>query len=88
MRQAELKKSYEHAYPLYMKRTGGKRLAFLENIQQLQEWLKMVAEGMDTTAVCRNLPSGPQVGFILNSSFKLLVNNHGPNKGVCDNGEQ
>lgn len=62
--QAELKRSYERVYHLYMKRTEGKRLAFLYDTKQLQEWLKMVAEGMDTTAVCRNLPSGPQVGFI------------------------
>lgn len=55
-----------------MKRTEGKRLAFLYDTKQLQEWLKMVAERMDTTAVCRNLPSGPQVGFISEKAGIIL----------------
>ena len=75
MRQAELKKSYELAYPLYMKRTGGKRLAFLENIQQLQEWLKKISPEMDMTEVCDHLPSGPQVAFISKKAGIILAPN-------------
>lgn len=47
-----------------MKLAEGKRLAFFKDTTQLQEWLNKVTDGMDTTEVCRHLPSGPQVGFI------------------------
>lgn len=71
-RQAELRYSYEHAYPLYMKLAEGKRLAFFKDTTQLQEWLNKVTDGMDTTEVCRHLPSGPQVGFISEKAGIIL----------------
>lgn len=63
-RQAQLSRSYEFAYPLYMKRTKGKRLAFFENTKQLQEWLKEISPEVDMTEACHQLPSGSQVAFI------------------------
>ena len=63
-RQAELRHSYEHAYPLYMKRAEGKRLAFFKDTNELKEWLTKISPELDMTEVCHHLPSGPQVGFI------------------------
>lgn len=63
-RQAELRHSYEHTYPLYMKQAEGKRLAFFKDTKQLKKWLTKISPELDITEVCRHLPSGPQVGFI------------------------
>ena len=63
-RKEELNDSYEHAYPIYMERTGGKRLAFFENTSQLTEWLEKVAPELDTEEIIDQLPSGSQVSFI------------------------
>ena len=63
-RHAELRHSYEHAYPLYMKRAKGKRLAFFKDTKELQKWLTKISPELDMTEVCHHLPSGPQVGFI------------------------
>lgn len=62
--KSQLAISYERAYPLYMERTKGKRLAFFENTNQLKGWLKMVSPELDMTEVCHRLPSGSQVAFI------------------------
>ncbi len=56
--------SYKHAYSLYMERTKGKRLAFFENTNQLQDWLKVITPEMDISANIHELPSGAQVAFI------------------------
>lgn len=56
--------SYERAYPLYMERTGGKRLSFFENTAQLKDWLKIISPELDMTEVCHRLPSGSMVAFI------------------------
>ena len=63
-RQAQLSRSYELAYPLYMKRTKGKRLAFFEDTKQLQKWLMKISPEVDMTEVCHQLPNGSQVAFI------------------------
>ena len=63
-RQAELRYSYEHVYPLYMKRAKGKRLTFFKDTKELKEWLTKVSPEWDTSEVCRHLPSSPHVGFI------------------------
>lgn len=63
-RQAELRYSYEHVYPLYMKRADGKRLAFFKDTKELKEWLTKVSPEWDMAEVCRHLPSCPHVGFI------------------------
>ena len=63
-RHAELRYSYEHDYPLYMKRTEGKRLAFFKDTNELKKWLTEISPELDMTEVCHHLPSGPQVGFI------------------------
>ena len=62
--KTQLVVSYERAYPLYMERTKGKRLAFFENTNQLKGWLNMVSPELDMTEVCHRLPSGSQVAFI------------------------
>lgn len=63
-RKRELEVSYEHAYPLYTKRTKGKRMAFFENKSQLMEWLRKVCPEMNMDEMDYKLPSGPQVAFI------------------------
>ena len=63
-RQAQLSRSYELAYPLYMKRTKGKRLAFFEDTKQLQKWLMKISPEVDMTEVCHQLPNESQVAFI------------------------
>lgn len=63
-RQAQLSRSYELAYPLYMERTKGKRLAFFEDTKQLQKWLMKISPEVDMTEVCHQLPNGSQVAFI------------------------
>lgn len=60
----ELEVSYEHAYPLYMERTKGKRMAFFEDKSQLKEWLCKVAPEIDVDEIDDQLPSGSQVAFI------------------------
>lgn len=62
--QAALKKSYEYAYPLYMKRTNGKRLAFFEDTKQLKKWLKEITPEMDMDHLGYQLPIGQQVVFL------------------------
>ena len=63
-RQADLRNSYEHVYSLYMKRTEGKRLAFFKDTEQLQGWLTKISPEFDMTEICRQLPIGPQIGFV------------------------
>lgn len=63
-RKKQLDVSYENAYPLYMERTKGKRMAFFENKTQLKEWLLKVASEMDMDKLDYHLPSGSQVAFI------------------------
>ena len=63
-RKKELKLSYEHAYPLFMERTNGKRLAFFQNTDELKDWLMKISPKMDMTEVIYQLPSGSQVAFI------------------------
>ena len=63
-RNEELKVSYERTYPIYMERTNGKRLAFLENTSQLKDWLKKVAPEIYTEEISNQLPAGAQVAFI------------------------
>lgn len=60
----QLKVSYELAYPMYMERANGKRLAFFENTSQLNDWLKRVAPEIDTEEIGNQLPTGAQVAFI------------------------
>jgi hypothetical protein len=62
--QAALKKSYEYAYPLYMKRTNGKRLAFFEDTKQLKKWLKEITPEMDMDHLGYQLPIGQHVVFL------------------------
>lgn len=91
-RQAELRHSYEHAYPLYMKRTKGKRLAFFKDTKELQKWLTKISPEMDMTEVCHHLPSGPQVGFISEKAgiifapniIHVIKCNYNPYYGKCD----
>lgn len=63
-RSEQLKVSYELAYPMYMERTNGKRLAFFENTSQLNDWLKRVAPEIDTEEIGSQLPTGARVAFI------------------------
>ncbi len=74
-RQAELRYSYEHAYPLYMKRTEGKRLAFFKDTNELKEWLMKISPEFDMTEACHHLPSGPQVGFISEKAGMIFAPN-------------
>ena len=74
-RQAELRYSYEHAYPLYMKRTEGKRLAFFKDTNELKEWLMNISPEFDLTEVCHHLPSCPQVGFISEKAGMIFAPN-------------
>ncbi len=60
----KLEFSYEQAYPLYMERTKGKRMAFFENKNQLKEWLREVLPEMDIDEMDYQLPSSSQVAFI------------------------
>lgn len=62
--QKTLDNSYVHAYPIYMERTKGKRLAFFENILQLEDWLQTVAPEVNPNMVTRKLPAGSQVAFV------------------------
>lgn len=63
-RKEKLKVSYEHTYPVYMERTGGKRMAFFENTSQLKRWLKKVAPEVAPEEICNQLPAGALVAFI------------------------
>ena len=91
-RQEELRLSYEIAYPLYMKRTEGKRLAFFKNTKELKEWLTRISPEWDMTEVCHQLPSGPQVGFISEKAGVICAPNiihvikcsYNPYYGKCD----
>lgn len=74
-RQAELRYSYEHTYPLYMKRTEGKRLAFFKDTNELKEWLMKISPEFDMTEACHHLPSGPQVGFISEKAGMIFAPN-------------
>lgn len=90
--QEELKISYEGVYPLYMKRTEGKRLAFFENKQQMKEWLKDVTPELDMDEVCHRLPSCPHVSFISEKAgiifapniIHAIKCNNNPYYGKCD----
>jgi hypothetical protein len=61
-RRQKLKYSYEHSYPMFMERTGGKRLLFFTKSSQIEEWLKKISEGIDTNGFM--MPGGEQVAFI------------------------
>lgn len=63
-RNEKLEYSYEHAFPLYMERTNGKRLEFFENTNQLFDWLRKVSPEINNKEIERQLPSGSQVAFI------------------------
>ena len=88
----QLKVSYEHAYPLYMKRTKGKRLAFFENIDQLKKWLTKISPELDMTEVCHQLPSGSHVAFISEKAgiifaphmIHAIKCDYNPYYGKCD----
>lgn len=54
---------YANDYPLFMKRTNGKRLAFFKNTKQLKEWLAATMPEIDDD-ICKQLPNGSQVAFI------------------------
>ena len=73
--QAKLRHSYKYAYPLYMKRTEGKRLAFFKDTNELKEWLTKISPDLDMTEVCHRLPSGPQVGFISEKAGMVFAPN-------------
>lgn len=84
--------SYERAYPLYMERTGGKRLAFFEKQKQLKDWLGIVTPELDMTEVCHRLPSGSVVAFISQKAGIVFVpgvihaikSKDNPYYGKCD----
>ena len=59
-----LKQSYEEVYPTYMKRTGGKRLAFFENKRQLSGWLQKVMPEVDINELNNTLPDTSITCFI------------------------
>ena len=63
-RNKELEVAYKEIFPLYMKRTNGKRMAFFENKEQLKEWLIKISPEVDTKEALEHLPNSSQVAFI------------------------
>lgn len=56
-RNKELEVAYKEIFPLYMKRTNGKRMAFFENKEQLKEWLIKISPEVDTKEALEHLPN-------------------------------
>lgn len=91
-RKQQLAVSYENAYPLYMKRTKNKRLAFFEKSDQLKKWLSKVSPEIDFEEISHQLPSGPQVAFISKKAGIVFAPNvihaikcdYNPYYGKCD----
>lgn len=63
-RNKQLAVSYEHAFPIYMERTKGKRLAFFETREQVKEWLMTVSPEAKIDEMCSHLPPCPLVAFV------------------------
>lgn len=91
-RNQQLAVSYDHSFPLFMKRNNGKRIAYFENKEQLGEWLQKVAPEMDMKELFGRLPGGSQVAFISRKAgiifaphiIHAIKSEDNPYYGKCD----